>query len=129
MTARGKGPRPYPRPPKLTEAEALRFVVRWSRVIRAMLIRNDRVPLQDVDDLVQEVLVTTWIAAKERRVDLRAKPAVRAWLRIVAHRKAVDAASSTASSIQICLFRSSFASPVRSFAYRSAFAFVLCVPL
>lgn len=81
---RDKGP-PSPEP------DALAFVVRWSRTVRAILVRDEHVPFQDVDDITQEVLLVAWDAIRRGRFDPTHAPGVRAWLRVVAHRSANDA--------------------------------------
>lgn len=82
MSARGKGPRPYPRPPQLTEREALAFVLTWRPVIAGMLLRRG-VPAHDVADYSQEILIIAWNANKEGRLAVEHPPAVRAWIRSV----------------------------------------------
>lgn len=71
--------------------DALAFVVRWSRTIRAILLQDEHVAFQDVDDLTQEVLLVAWNAIRRGRFDPTYAPGVRAWLRVVAHRTANNA--------------------------------------
>lgn len=66
-------------------AGALRFLLVWTPVIRATL-RDVGVPIGDVDDACQEVLILAWKAAESGHLATSYPPAVRAWVRLVAGR-------------------------------------------